>query len=170
MFDKGEYIVYGTTGICQVADITTMEMAGVPRDRLYYVLFPCGQKASKIFTPVDNPKTLMRGVISKEDVLRLIDEMPNIEELWIPNEKMREELYKEAFRSCDCKEWVKIIKTLYTRRKQRSAAGKKMPTTDERYYRMAEDSLYGELSIALGISPKEVENYITKRLDQVVYA
>ncbi|MCI5649260.1 MAG: CarD family transcriptional regulator [Fusicatenibacter sp.] len=166
MFEKGEYIVYGTTGICRVEDITTMDMAGVPRDRLYYVLSPFRQKESRIFTPVDNQKTVMRPVISREEAMQLIDSMPDIEELWIPNEKMREELYKEALRSCDCKEWVRIIKTLYTRKKKRAHAGKKMPATDERYFRAAEENLYSELSIPLGISPAEVETYITKRLDE----
>ncbi len=25
MFEKGDYIVYGTTGVCQIEDITTMD-------------------------------------------------------------------------------------------------------------------------------------------------
>ncbi|MDD7740884.1 MAG: CarD family transcriptional regulator [Fusicatenibacter sp.] len=167
MFEVGEYIVYGATGICKVEDITTMDMAGVPRDRLYYVLSPCRQKESRIFTPVDNQKTVMRQVISREEALQLIDSMPQIEELWIPNEKMREELYKEALRSCNCREWVRIIKTLYTRKKKREGAGKKMPSTDERYFRSAEENLYSELAIPLEISPSEVGKYIKKRLDEV---
>ena len=52
MFDKGEYIIYGNSGVCQVEDVTTMNMEGVPRDRLYYVLVPASQKGGKIFVSV----------------------------------------------------------------------------------------------------------------------
>ena len=38
VFKKGEYIVYGTTGVCQVMDITTMERKDAPQEKLYYVL------------------------------------------------------------------------------------------------------------------------------------
>ena len=32
MFDKGEYIIYGNSGVCQVEDVTTMNMEGVLND------------------------------------------------------------------------------------------------------------------------------------------
>lgn len=31
MFETGEYVVYGRTGICQVTGVTTMKMDGPPR-------------------------------------------------------------------------------------------------------------------------------------------
>lgn len=105
MFEKGEYIIYGTSGVCKIEDITTMNMASVPKDKLFYVLSPSSQKGGRIFTPVDNSKAVMRRVLSKEEAAQLIDEIPVIEELWITNEKMREEKYKECMRSGDCRNW-----------------------------------------------------------------
>ena len=35
---------------------------------------------------------------------------------------------------------------------------------DERYLRMAEDNLYSELSLVLGIPKEEMEGYITQRV------
>lgn len=160
MYKIGDFVVYGRTGICEVADITTMKMAGVPKDKLYYILTPCKDKAGKIFTPVDNEKVVIRAVISKEEAVGLLDRIPSIEELWIPNEKLRETMYKESIRKCDCEELIKIIKTLYIRRQDRIAKGKKITTTDDRYLKMAEGSLYSELSIALGIPENEMESYI----------
>lgn len=164
MFEKGEYIVYGTSGVCQVEDITTMDMKGVPGDRLFYVLIPAGQKGGKIFTPVDNEKTSMQRVMTQEEASQLIDEIPGIEELWIANEKLREVQYKECMKSCDCKEWIKIIKTLYLRKRTRRDQGKKITSTDERYLRMAEDYLYSELEIPLGIPKAKMGEYITERI------
>lgn len=37
VFKKGEYVVCGNNGICKVSDVTTLNMAGTPKDRLYYI-------------------------------------------------------------------------------------------------------------------------------------
>ena len=37
MFEKGGYIVYGTTGVCQVEEITGMKMKGASGEKLYYI-------------------------------------------------------------------------------------------------------------------------------------
>lgn len=166
MFEKGEYIIYGTSGVCKIEDITTMNMASVPSDKLFYVLSPSSQKGGKIFTPVDNQKTVMRRVLSKKEAEDLINEIPEIEELWITNEKMREENYKACMRSGDCRDWIRIIKTLYLRKQQRNAQGKKITATDERYLKMAEDYLYSELEIPLGIPKAEMEDYITRKIER----
>lgn len=164
MFEKGDFIVYGNTGVCEVKDVTTLSMKDVPKDRLYYLLSPIHHKDSKIFTPVDNGKTVMRAVLTKEEADTLINDIPGIEELWVGNDKLREEKYKETMRSCECKDWIKIIKTLYLRKQERIAQGKKTTAMDERYLRLAEENLYSELSLALGVPKDEMEEYITKRM------
>ena len=87
MYEVGDLIVYGRTGICEVTEITTLKMDGVPKDKLYYILRPVHEKHGKVFTPVDNEKIVMRRVISKEEAEKLIREIPQIEGLWIGNEK-----------------------------------------------------------------------------------
>ncbi|MCI8929998.1 MAG: CarD family transcriptional regulator [Lachnospiraceae bacterium] len=162
MFEKGDFIVYGNTGVCEVKDITTLDMKGAPKNRLYYILSPSHRKESKIFTPVEGNKTVMRAVLTKEEADVLIENIPVIEELWVGNDKLREEKYKETMRSCDCRDWIKIIKTLYMRKKERIAQGKKTTAMDEKYLRMAEENLYSELSFALGIPKEQMEGYIIK--------
>ena len=48
MFETGEYVVYGRTGICKVTGVTTMKMDGASGERLYYVLRPGGETEGKI--------------------------------------------------------------------------------------------------------------------------
>ncbi len=43
MFETGEYVVYGRTGICQVTGVTTMRVDGSSGEKLYYVLRPGGE-------------------------------------------------------------------------------------------------------------------------------
>lgn len=167
MFQVGDYIVCGRNGVCKVEDITHIQnMTGADKKKLYYVLRPIGSAGGTVYSPVENQKVIMRSVISKEAADQLICEIPDIEELWISNERMREEKYKEAMKTCDYRQWIRIIKTLYLRRKKRIAEGKKITSVDERYLRMAEDSLYSELAIALDMKKGEVESYICNKIRQ----
>lgn len=166
MFEKGRYIVYGNTGVCEIEDITSPDIKGVSEDRLYYVLNPCFKKGNRIFTPVDNEKVVIRAVMTAEEAVSLVDAIPTIEELWEKDDKVRELRYKEAIRSCNPREWIQIIKTSYLRREQRKAQGKKATTVDERYFKAAEDHLYAELSIALNMPKEEVRDYIQERLEK----
>ncbi len=164
MFEIGEYIVYGVKGVCQIEDITHIDISGADKNRLYYVLAPIGDMNGKIYAPTDNQKLVMRRVISKEEANQLISELPEIETLWVQDERQREAKYKEAMRTCDYRAWVSIVKTLYLRMKERTAQGKKITALDEKYMRMAESELYSELSLTLGIPKGEMESYIKEQL------
>lgn len=164
MFEKGDYIVYGAAGICQVKEIGTLNIGAADRDRLYYTLEPVNSRGSSVYTPVDNTKVVMRGILSKKEAEQLICDIPQIEALWVENDKQREQVYRESARKCDCREWVRIIKTLYLRKQDRIARGKKVTATDERYLHMAEESLYSELSIPLGVEKERMADYITERV------
>ncbi len=166
MFEKGDYIIYGTSGVCVVDRIGTLDSLPTKDKRLYYTLHPFYSKGSTIFTPVDNEKVLMRRVISKEEALQIIDEMQETECLWIVDEKRRESEYKETFRKCDCRELVKIIKTIYLRKQDRLKEGKKTTADDEKYFHMAEDSLYGELAVALDMDKAEVKDFVISRIEK----
>lgn len=166
MFEKGEYIVYGRSGICRIEDITHLDIAGADRKKLYYVLAPLSSGSSRIYFPVDKENAHARRLITEQEAWILLDEIRDIDEIWISNEKMREEVYKEALNSCDHRKWVAIIKTLYFRKQDRIAHGKKMAATDERYLRMAEDALYGELAFAMGKDKDEMEALITEHVEK----
>ena len=167
MFEVGEYIVYGCKGVCQVEEITHIDIPGSNKDRLYYVLAPMDDRNGKIYAPTDNEKVAMRKVITEKEAKQLIEEMPQIEKIWVSNEKQREIKYKEALRTCDYRAWISIIKTLYFRKKERIAQGKKITSLDERYLKAAENELYSELSLTLGIPRGEMEQLICNRLEKV---
>ena len=163
MFEKGDYVAYGTKGVCQVEEITELAMKGTAEGKLYYVLRPCFQKGSTLFTPVDNEKTIIRSVMSRDEAAALVDGIAGIEALLEKNDKEREKQYKEAIRSCDPRQWIRIIKTSYLRGQERIAQGKKATTVDERYFHAAEEQLYEELSIALDMPKEGMRAYIGAR-------
>lgn len=165
MFETGDYIIYGSNGVCRVEEVGTLNISGIPKDRKYYTLQPMYSKGSKVFTPVDNDKVVMRPILTETEAKKIIDGIRETEELWIEDISKRENVYKESMKKCDCLEWIKIIKTLYTKRKERLAEGKKVTAGDEKYLRLAEDNLYGELAISLNIERTEVEGYIISKVE-----
>ena len=108
----------------------------------------------------------MRRVITREEADRLIQDFQEIEMLWVQDERQRENKYKEALRTCDYRAWVSIVKTLHFRMKERTAQGKKITALDEKYMRMAENELYSELSLSLGVPKHEMEGYIKTQLKE----
>ena len=165
MFSIGEYIIYGMNGVCRVEEIGPMSMGGIDSDKEYYTLLPLYTKGSRVFTPVDNQKVVMRPVISKKEACALIDDMKNIGHIEVTDDKRRELAYKEAVKSCDCRQLISIINTVLKRKEERLAQGKKMSACDERYLKQAQDTLYGEFAISLKIDKGEVEEFITHRVE-----
>lgn len=164
MFNKGEYIIYGNMGICEIIDISTLDINGAPKDKLYYILKPINEDKSKVFTPVDNKKVTIRRIISKEDCENLLNDIPNIKELAVENEKLREKAYKECIRSCQCRQLISLIKTIYSRKEERLNQGKKLSATDEKYFKLAQNNLQTELAISLKVSIEDMEDYILNKV------
>ena len=95
-------------------------------------------------------------VLTAEEAWNLIERIPEIETIWIDNEKMREQRYKEVIKSNDPEALVSVIKMIYQRKKVRLEQGKKSTSYDERYFQTAENLLYMELGAALGKPKQEI--------------
>lgn len=166
MYELGDYIIYGNHGVCRIEGIGSLNMSGVDKSIECYTLQPVFTKASTLYTPINNEKVSMRKVISNDEALELLNKIPGVPLLWIENDKQREETYKKALRDRDCMDWVKIIKTLHVRKQERLSQGKKLTFTDEKYLGIAQDFLYGELSVALDIDKDEAEKLVIDQLEQ----
>ena len=164
MFKTGDFVIYGSHGVCEVTSIGPMDMAGTIKDRLYYTLSSVYSPGSTVYTPVDNEKVMMRPIASKKEAIEFVERIPDIEALWLSDEKSREKEYKAAIKTCECTELIKIIKNLYIRKESRLEGGKKVTSVDEKYLRQAEDLLYGELAIPLQIEKAEVVHYIADHI------
>lgn len=123
---------------------------------------------SVIYAPVEIKGTVVRAVMNREEALELIDSIPNIEELWIRDEKSRENSYKDAIKGCDSRELVRIIKTIYTRGRSRMAEGKKITVADNKYFKLAEENLYGELAVSLSMSRDEAKDFVTEHVKMAI--
>lgn len=159
MFKINDYVVYGLTGVCLIIDIK-IEKNFSDDEIECYILQPVYHDKMIIKTPVNNPKVLMREIISKDEVLSIIASIPEKKTNWINNVRLRKEYFKAALRTGRSEELIKIIKTIYLEKEERSNSGKRIMQTDENTMKLAEKRLYEEFAIALNISPDEVASYI----------
>lgn len=160
MFEVGKFVVYGNAGVCKVDKVGPLLKMNMPKDKLFYTLVPVYSKGSKVFTPVDSDKVVLRPVITKEEATELVHDIDEIEEMWIPDNKKREETFKQSLRKSDCRELISIIKTINTRRDERIAEGKKVTAGDEKMIHAAEENLSRELAVVFDLEKEVVIDYL----------
>ena len=68
--------------------------------------------------------------------------------------------------ACRAEELVKMIKTSNARKRSRAARGKKATDADSRYVKLAEDYLYGEVAISLGLGRDQVKAFVRERIGE----
>ncbi|MBQ9937962.1 MAG: CarD family transcriptional regulator [Oscillospiraceae bacterium] len=166
MYNAGELIVYGSTGVCRIVEIAPMNRPNMSKDTLYYTLEPLYQDGI-IYVPVDNNKVFMRDVISREQAEQIIDMIPKIEEAYKTSDKNVTDNFKEAFASHNCTDLVELIVSIYNKKQYVQAHHRQLGQMDVRYMKRAEELLYGEFAIALNIPKEKVQSYIGKRIEEM---
>jgi CarD family transcriptional regulator len=164
MFTTGDLIIYGGEGVCRVDSVGVPDMADIDRTKQYYILSPL-YRSGKIFTPVDSP-VYMRPVIGRAEAESLIGRISSIEpdNLEHQNARALKEYYQNTVTTYLCDDLVRLIKTAWLKRDHAMKSGRKVSQIDERYLKRAEDQLYGELAVALGLEREQVSGYIADAL------
>lgn len=164
MYKVGDNVVYGSSGVCTVKSIETPDFMPKNEKKLYYVLKPLYDECL-VYAPVDT-NIFMRPVISKEHAEKLIDMIPDLK-VEIFHSKSIQELtshYKDVICTHDCSDIIELIMSIYNKKLYAQEHQKKFGQVDERFLKHAEEILYGEFSVALGIPKEEVQPYIAKRV------
>ncbi len=164
MFEIGDYVINANNGICKIEDKVHLDLPMSDKKKLYYLMVPIKEATTKLYIPVDSDKQRIRKAMDAMQALEVIDQMPEIEAVWIADDKQREKRYKEAIFSCEPKQLVGILKCMYQRNQQRNAEGKKSASVDERYFKMAENNLYSELAFAMAKDKEEIKQFIEERI------
>lgn len=87
MFAVDDYIIYGNHGVCKVENIGPVSLAMVDKNKVYYTLRPVYKTEAVVYAPVENPKSVIRHVMTKAEAEQLIEEIPELDTVWITNEK-----------------------------------------------------------------------------------
>lgn len=167
MFCKGDLIVYGNTGVCRVEKIGHLEIQGIDKEKVYYTLTPI-YSHGVIYAPVDT-QVYMRPVLSKKAADELISRIPCIPEeaYYTRDQRLLSDHYRASFETHQCEDLLQLIKAIYVKGKRLEHSGKKPGQIDQRYMKRAEDLLYGELAVALGIPYEKVLDYIQDKVSRL---
>lgn len=165
MYQVGQRIVYGAVGVCEIEAIGPLEMQGTKKGVDYYTMAPVYQ-VGKIFAPVDTA-VYTRPVLTREQALELIRQIPSVEEKIYENSNPRllNEHYQTYLKSGDCRDLVRLIRAIYKKARQAEQKGRHLGQVDERSRKRAEEMLHNELACALDIRPEEVPGFIARTLE-----
>lgn len=158
MYQVGDRIIYGGSGVCQVKAVGPLE--GNRGDRLYYTLEPL-YGSGIIYAPVDGP-VFSRPLMTRPEIEALLAQFSQI-----PAEPLAErsftalrDHYVSVLKSHDCQALVGLIKGAYEKGQRAARRGKRPGAVDQRYLKSAQELLHGEIAAVLGISLESVPDYI----------
>lgn len=168
MFQVGETVVYGTTGVCTIVSVGPLSMHGVDRKRQYYTLQPLYQEGA-VYVPAEGEKfKSMRYPLSLEQAQEFLVQIPSIEACPIEqfNYKQRTDLFSAAIHENNCASLVAVIKAVEA--KKRRFKEKQQYNADNNFHKRAMNLLCGELAFSLGISLEETRSQVEQAVRQGV--
>lgn len=163
MYQIGDLVIYGNTGVCRITEIKSLEY--MENDQMYYILTPLFQNCT-ISTPIENRKVFMRPIITKEEAEQLIDKIPSIHAQAYHNNVLRQltDHYESLLETHDCEALIEMTMSIYSKKRYFEEQKRKFGAIDERFMKRAEELLFGELSVALEIPREKVADYISARI------
>lgn len=165
MFRVGDRVVYGTTGVCRIADIRAESFGGATAQE-YYILKPWADARSTIYVSTADTDLLskMRHLMTKREISSLMKSMADEGAAWISDDRARNDDYSAKIRTGDRREFVKLIRTLYLENEKRKETGRKLSQADTKIMDLAERLLHEEFAAVLGIKVEDVVSFIQERV------
>lgn len=169
MFQIGDVVAYGATGVCTIDDIclTSLSRGGTKKQE-YYILRPIATPTCLTYVSTANALLVgrMRPILSKDEIHAMLDSIRSNPLQWIDDAKLRAETFGEilaAGLTCDL---LRLIGCLYLAKKACNSRGRRFSTADERLLSTAEKVVNDEFSYVLGIKPEQVTAYVADHLKQ----
>ena len=162
----GEYVVYGSNGICKVADIKKMTLSPIIGERNYYILEQINSKMSTIYVAIDNEVLCakMRYVLSENEILEILHGARENSINWIDDRKARVQAFHNILSGGSHEELLLMIRCIYLKSRELSENHKKISDSDASVLHNAEKIVRDEFAFALDISPETVGSFIRREL------
>ncbi len=162
MYNIGDKVIYSGMGVAEIVDIRSEVFDGGMRS--YYVLKEMGcPTPSETLVPTDNKALVgrMRSLLSPEELVSIIMEAKSLPEIeWIKDNRARAENFKRMIQCGNRLELIRMINSIYEAGKRRTEEGKKNYISDESAMKKAENLLYSEISVVMGIEYDSVPEFI----------
>lgn len=162
MIRIGDYVVKMNEGVCRVDSELLLDSFQEKRQVPYFLLLPVANDRMRVYVPKAEEYSDLRLVMGKDEARKLIREVSGIKAAEVENDRLREQIYKDALRSLDPRRLVGIIKCMRFRGKERLSQGKKTTAVDDRYQKLAETALCQELGFVLEKPSEEILTFLVK--------
>ena len=108
--EVNEAVMHIPEGVCKVTGIIERDLSSLGT-RQYYILVPVYNTGTKIYIPTDNGPAKMRELLTRDEVLELIDSIPECESVWVENDKERMAAFSSIVSRCDHHEMLCLIRS-----------------------------------------------------------
>ncbi len=165
-FEKGNYVSYKNQGICQILDMETQTLG--QEEYLYYKLKPIAETTSTYYVPADKADVMLREILTKEEIMKLIDAMASDkgEEVWLDNRRERRERYAQILKGDDQKAIIHLLSTLFLRKRSVEKDGKRLSSMDDAVMKNAEKLVFQEFGFVLHMDEDSLRQFIDQRIQE----
>lgn len=164
MYKIGEFIVYGNEGVCEVENISELNIPGTNKVNNYYTLKPMHGNGT-VFIPV-NTSIFMRSLVTPKEIEEIIKDIPLVDEAEenLKNARALQEHYKKLLNTHNCVDTLTVMLSLNNKKEDLIKNGKKLGQIEEKFFRISKELIENEFAIVLGISKKETDIYIEENI------
>ena len=153
MYQKNQYVVYGSHGVCLIADI---EEKNIDHKAVqYYVLEPLSRSGAMYYVPIHNAVAVgkIRLPLTREMILSMTQAQG--QDVWIAEENQRRLRYRELLGNTDPVALCCMVRRLHQHRQEQLELGRKFHVNDANFLKDAELLLVAEFAFVLGIDQEE---------------
>lgn len=168
MFEVGEKVSYGTTGICTIEDIRLEPVTRAGRRKQqFYVLRPTATPTCLTMVPTGNEELQgkMRRILTKTEIDDLISSVRGQTLPWVDDARQRGEAYGQILARGISGDLLLLIANLYREKRRRTEDGRRFGITDEKILNSAARMVSEEFSYALAIPKSKVTAYIAEKMN-----
>ncbi len=155
----GDTVFHRRCGLCRIDDVAPLP--GDDPSFLYYVLSPLygDEKGNIVRVPTANP-IFLRPVITENAAKDYVDGWPSFkDDHYIADSKKRKQSYEEALSKGD----IYLMAPLIVGAMQRKSRDGHLNSMDLSFVNKAQPMVFGELSLALGLSYDEVSSMLLQQ-------
>ena len=165
-FEVGQYVVYGTNGICIVDSIEMMSFTSEMPKEMYYVLRQHRHSETCFFVPLKYEELVskLREPMRREDIEDMLMGLSDDDVKWMNDRRARGDYFKSILNEGVGGHLLNMIICIYEKKRELARQGKKLSVTDTTTLRSAEKLVEEEFAWALGMDPQDVPAFIRKRL------
>ena len=159
MLKQGDYIYYADSGVCRIDTIGTLDF--VDNEEPYYSMSVLHSPFhEQLYVKVSSGADRIRPLLNETQAQQLIDQIDRIPSIPGVTERNKERLYQNMIAEGNCKNCLKVIRTINRRNHERKSRGLSPLSAEQKYLSKATALASEELSHVLDVAYEHMEKWL----------